>query len=78
MRLYKKRFCRHEILRKGPQKWEPKLELDFDVQTCTDLYIFNKTRIAGKPDHRISYKLAQWFFITTWTYIPKDSPRTFF
>ena len=33
-------------------------ELDFDVQTCTDLYIFNKTRIAGKLDHKISYKLA--------------------
>ena len=53
----------------------PSFELDFDVQKCTNLYIFNKTRIAGKRLRRTSYKLAQWFIISASTYIPKYSSR---
>ena len=39
------------------------------------LYMFNKTRIAGKRLKRMSYKLARWFIITASTYIPKYSSR---
>ena len=53
----------------------PSFELDFDVQKCTNLYIFNKTRIAGKRLRRMSYKLARWFIISASTYIPKYSSR---
>ena len=49
----------------------PSFELDFDEQKCTNLYIFNKTRIAGKRLRRMSYKLARWFIMSAWTYIPK-------
>ena len=40
-----------------------------------DLYIFNKTLIAGKRLRRMSYKLARSFIITASTYIPKCSSR---
>ena len=40
-----------------------------------DLYIFNKTRIAGKRLRRMSYKLARWFIITASIFIPKYSSR---
>ena len=53
----------------------PSFELDFDVQKCKNLYIFNKTRIAGKRLRKMSYKLARWFIISASTYIPKYSSR---
>ena len=51
----------------------PSFELDFDVQKCTNLYIFNKTQIAGKRLRRMSHKLA--FIISASTYIPRYSSR---